>query len=84
MKSIVTIALLGLLAGCVSSAEYDRDQAYSRCDSISDESSRNRCIADAIRQAERDRIDDAARQKQHEDNAERREIGREIAGAEKN
>ena len=42
------------------------------------------CIADAIRDAERDRHDQAARQAQQDENAERRELGREIAGAEKN
>ena len=68
-------------AACVSTTEFDRDRAYSKCESISDKSSRDRCIADAIRQAERnrDRINEDLAQS-HED-AERRELGREIAGA---
>ncbi|MEM9571488.1 MAG: hypothetical protein AAF996_08480 [Pseudomonadota bacterium] len=84
MKPILMIAALGLMTACVSNTEYDRDRAYAKCDSISDESSRNRCIADAIQDAERDRHQDAQRVEQFEDNAERRELGREIAGAEKN
>ena len=84
MKPILMIAALGLMTACVSNTEYDRDRAYTKCDSISDESSRNRCIADAIQDAERDRHQDAQRVEQLENNAERREPGREIAGAEKN
>ena len=84
MKPILILAAFGLMTACVSTTEYDRDRAYAKCDSISDESSRNRCIADAIQDAERERHQDAERQNQFEDNAERRELGREIAGAEKN
>ena len=84
MKPILILAAFGLMTACVSNTEYDRDRAYAKCDSISDESSRNRCIADAIQDAERERHQDAERQNQFEDNAERRELGREIAGAEKN
>jgi 2-phosphoglycerate kinase len=83
MKYLLVLAMVGTLGACVSTAEFDRDQAYSRCDKISDPSSRNRCIADAIQKAERERVYDSERQKQHEDDAERRELGREIAGAEK-
>ncbi|MEM7330166.1 MAG: hypothetical protein AAF437_15590 [Pseudomonadota bacterium] len=82
MKPLLALAALGLLTACVTSSEYDRDRAYAKCESISDESSRNRCIADAIQDAERDRHNDAARMEQLEENAERRELGREIAGAE--
>jgi hypothetical protein len=82
MKPLLIVAALGLITACVSNTEYDRDRAYAKCDSISDESSRNRCIADAIQDAERERHRDAERIEQLEDNAERRELGREIAGAE--
>ncbi|MEO1553932.1 MAG: hypothetical protein AAFR82_08340 [Pseudomonadota bacterium] len=82
MKPLFTLFAIGLLTACVSNTEYDRDRAYTKCESISDESSRNRCIADAIQEAERDRHNDAQRLEQFEDNAERRELGREIAGAE--
>ncbi|NQY13724.1 MAG: hypothetical protein HRT81_07705 [Henriciella sp.] len=82
MKPLFIIAALGLITACVSNTEYDRDRAYAKCDSISDESSRNRCIADAIQDAERERHRDAERIEQLEENAERRELGREIAGAE--
>lgn len=84
MKPIFALAAFGLLAACVSNTEFDRDRAYAKCESISDESSRNRCIADAIQDAERNRHKDAQRLEQFEDDAERRELGREIAGAEKN
>ncbi|MEL7031133.1 MAG: hypothetical protein AAGL97_14960 [Pseudomonadota bacterium] len=82
MKPLFALAVIGLLTACVSNTEFDRDRAYSKCDGISDESSRNRCIADAIQDAERDRHKDAQRLEQFEENAERRELGREIAGAE--
>lgn len=82
MKPLFALAAIGLLTACVSNTEFDRDRAYSKCDGISDESSRNRCIADAIQDAERDRHKDAQRLEQFEENAERRELGREIAGAE--
>ena len=82
MKPLLAFAALGLLTACVTNTEYDRDRAYAKCESISDESSRNRCIADAIQDAERDRHRDAERLEQFEENAERRELGREIAGAE--
>lgn len=82
MKPLLIFAAISLVTACVSNTEYDRDRAYAKCDSISDESSRNRCIADAIQDAERERHRDAERIEQLEDNAERRELGREIAGAE--
>ena len=84
MKILISLAAMGLLSACVSAASYDRDQAYAKCNGIPNNASRNVCIADAIRDAERDRHDQAARQAQQDENAERRELGREIAGAEKN
>ncbi|MEO1323000.1 MAG: hypothetical protein AAFV59_08340 [Pseudomonadota bacterium] len=78
------IAAFGLMSGCVSNNEYDRDRAYSQCDGISDASSRNRCIADAIQDAERERHEQAKTLERYEENAEKRELGREIAGAEPN
>jgi len=73
--------LMFAAAACVTTTEYDRDQAYSKCDSISQKTSRDRCIADAISQAERERARDGAADQQREDDAEKRELGREIAGA---
>ncbi len=84
MKPWLILAAAGLITACVSSTEYDRDRAYSKCDGISDESSKNRCIADAIQDAERDRHEQAQDVERRESDAERRELGREIAGAEKN
>ncbi|MEM9053937.1 MAG: hypothetical protein AAGB16_01315 [Pseudomonadota bacterium] len=83
MKSLLAISLLMMVGACVTNAEFDHDRAYTKCESISDKSSRDRCIADVIREAERERANDAARIEQLEENAERRELGREIAGAEK-
>jgi len=84
MKPLLILASISLMTACVSSTEYDRDRAYTKCDGISDASSKNRCIADAIQDAERDRHDQAQDVERQESNAEKRELGREIAGAEKN
>lgn len=81
MKILFVVPLLLLAAACVSNAESDLDRAYSKCDSISDASSKNRCIADAIQKAQRERADEAAELEQRDADAERRELGREIAGA---
>ncbi len=84
MKTLLSLSVLVLAAGCVSNAEFDRDQAYSKCESISDKSSRDRCIADVIKQAERERAGDNQRLSQTHEDAERRALGREIAGAAEN
>lgn len=84
MKPILILGAVALLGACVSTSEQDRGQAYAKCDSISDESSRNRCIADAIQDNERARHEQTQKQARYEENAERRELGREIAGAEPN
>lgn len=81
MKSLLLLPLLLLAGACVTAGESDLDRAYSKCGSISDASSKNRCIADAIQQAERERANEAARLEQHDADAERRELGRELAGA---
>lgn len=83
MKYVLALSLTLVAAACVSNTEFDRDQAYTKCESISDKSSRDRCIADVIREAERERGRDNARLEQQQADAERRELGREIAGAEK-
>jgi len=83
MKPLLILAAAGLITACVSSTEYDRDRAYSQCDSISDASSKNRCIADAIQEAERDRHEQAQDVERRESDAEQRELQREIAGARK-
>lgn len=81
MKLSLTLPVLALtLSACVTNTEFDRDQAYSKCESISQTTSRDRCIADAIAQAERERARDDARDQQREDDAEKRELGRQIAG----
>lgn len=84
MKTVLAISVLMVAAGCVSNTEYDRDQAYSKCESISVESTRDRCISDAIRRAERERHEDNERLAQSHEDAEKRELGREIAGVDDN
>lgn len=82
MKIAFTLPVLALaLAGCITNTEFDRDRAYAKCESITQTTSRDRCIADAIAQAERERARDDAKDQQRQDDAERRELGREIAGA---
>ncbi|MEQ3745321.1 MAG: hypothetical protein ABNH53_03700 [Henriciella sp.] len=80
LAAIATTAML--IAGCVSNTEFDRDQAYSKCKRYDDPSTKNRCIADAIQDYERERAGDNERAKQSEADAEKRELGRVIAGAE--
>ncbi|MEL6665015.1 MAG: hypothetical protein AAFQ24_02690 [Pseudomonadota bacterium] len=82
MKTALALSLMLVATACVSNTEFDRDRAYAKCESISDKSSRDRCIADAISQAERERARDNERLAQSHEDAERRELGREIAGAE--
>ncbi|MEO1304479.1 MAG: hypothetical protein AAFV37_05850 [Pseudomonadota bacterium] len=81
MKVFLALSCLVLCAACVSNQEFDRERAYAKCESISVKSTRDRCIADVLQQAERERDRDAERLRQLEENAERRELGREIAGA---
>lgn len=81
MKCALILPLIMMMtAACVTNTEFDRDQAYSKCESISQKTSRDRCIADAISKAERERDRDDAVDQQRQDDAERRELGREIAG----
>ena len=81
MKTLLTLPVLVLaLSACVTNTEFDRDRAYSKCESISDTTSRDRCIADAIAQAQRERARDDSKDQQREDDAEKRELGRQIAG----
>lgn len=81
MKVFLALSCLALCAACVSNQEFDRERAYAKCESISVKSTRDRCIADVLQQAERERDRDAERLRQLEEDAERRELGREIAGA---
>lgn len=83
MKWLLIVPLAVATVACVTTTEFDRDQAYSKCESIGQKTSRDRCIADAIAQAQRERAREDSKDQQREDDAERRELGREIAGAEK-
>ena len=75
MKYLFACAAILVCAACVSTTEFDRDQAYTKCEAISDKSSRDRCIADVIRRAERERAGDNERLAQSHDDAERRALG---------
>lgn len=78
--ALILPVILATTAACVTNTEFDRDRAYSKCESISQKTSRDRCIADAIAQAERERAREDAKDQERQDDAERRELGREIAG----
>lgn len=79
--SLALSALL-ILPACVSAREYNAERAYARCDNIKVKTSRDKCIAAAIEEAQRERESQAADMRQREDDAEKRELGRVIAGAE--
>lgn len=81
MKPLLALSCLMLCAACVTNQEFDRERAYKKCESIAVESTRDRCIADVLQQAARERDRDAERARQLEEDAEKRELGREIAGA---
>ena len=81
MKPLIFLGLLAITA-CVSNQEFDLDRAYASCDRYDDPSTKNRCIAEVIKKAEQERAGQAERQKQSQEDAEQRELGRVIAGAE--
>ena len=82
MKLAPALIALATLAGCVSTREFDADRAYAKCDTIKVPTSRDRCIAEAVSQSERERQRAAERQQELLDTAEQRELDRVIAGAE--
>lgn len=83
MKFPIALTALLVLVGCVSAAEYDTGNAYAKCDAIKVPTSRDRCIAEAIAQSERERQREAQAQQERIEEAEARELNRVIAGAEK-
>ncbi|MBR9835412.1 MAG: hypothetical protein GYB42_09515 [Alphaproteobacteria bacterium] len=82
MKLALPLIALGLLASCITSEKFDLDRAYARCETIKTVTVRDRCIADAVAESERRRQIEAQRDVQREADAEARELGRVIAGAE--
>jgi hypothetical protein len=80
MKPLLILPVILLATGCISAAEFDRDKAYSECERYDDPSTKNRCIAKAIQDAERNRAGQTEDMKQREEDAEKRELGRVIAG----
>ncbi len=55
MRLAIGIVSLGLLAGCVTTGEYDRDQAYTQCREVEDKAERDSCMEDAVADAMRER-----------------------------
>ncbi len=81
MKPILLMATLLAATACVSAREFDLDKAYSKCESIKTVTIRDRCIADAIADAGRERLEQSDAVTRQEEEAEQREINRVIAGA---
>ena len=80
-----TLAVVaGLTASsCVTSAEYDRDQAFTACRTVTDSAERQSCMDDAIADAQRVR---AAELEDYQDDVEakeRREAELEALGVSK-
>ena len=80
MKYSLLIGGLLALPACISTAEVDRDRAYSQCRTMPGKAQRDECIAELIQKAERDRQMVTERQRRAEDTAEDRELSRVIAG----
>lgn len=81
MKYAFVFAAALMSTGCVTGAEYDQDRAYAKCDKIKTVTVRDRCIAEAIKDSERARQDQARKMEQDRLEAEDRELDRVIAGA---
>lgn len=75
MKYIV-LAGVFLLGACVTTQEFDQEEAFKRCEGINQKTSRDRCLSDAVADARRDRMREAERQADLEDAAEARELER--------
>lgn len=82
MKYLLAATSLGLLTGCISASKFDAERAFNKCESIKIPTSRDRCIAEAVSEAERIRQRQAQDQQERIEEAEARELNRVIAGAE--
>lgn len=83
MKLMISlIPLTFLVSGCVTAAEYDQDKAYARCEKMPVVTYRDKCYAEALADAQHERNEIADDARQREVDAEQRELGRVIAGAE--
>lgn len=83
MKIAFALFAFTLVTACVTGAEYDQDKAYAKCDGIKTVTVRDRCYAEALADAQRDRNAQAEKIDEQNQRAEDRELGRVIAGAEK-
>lgn len=83
MKTLLSLSLVLMLGACVTTAEHDLDRAYAKCASNVNKTSRDRCISEAILESEREREREARELEENIQEAEQRELDREIAGARK-
>ena len=69
MKHLAASLLLTIaLAGCVSSAEIDKDQAWAECEKLLDKASRSSCMTNALSNANAERrANDAAAEQAQQD-----------------
>ncbi len=77
------LSLTFALPGCITAAEHDREQAYTDCRKNPVKTSRDRCIARSLQNAERDRQQQVEEAEKDIEEAEQRELNRVIAGADK-
>ncbi len=55
MKWTITVISAFVVTGCVTSAEYDRDQAFTQCKTQTDKAARDLCMEDAVATAQAER-----------------------------
>jgi hypothetical protein len=80
MKIVIAITALMLSTGCVTASKFDADRAYAKCDGMKVSTSRDKCMAAALQQADRERRAQSEDMRQREKEAEQRELDRVIAG----
>mgnify|MGYP001132891216 CR=1 FL=1 len=81
MKYIVLTGVF-LLGACVTTQEFNQEEAFKRCEGINQKTSRDRCLSDAVADARRERMREAERTAQREADAEARELERAKGGVE--
>ncbi|MEM8615656.1 MAG: hypothetical protein AAGF20_01860 [Pseudomonadota bacterium] len=81
-SAILSIVLLAVptLTACVSAREVDTEAAFQKCRTKPDKKQRDLCIADALANAERSRLEERAEIIRRQEEAEKRELERAKAG----
>lgn len=82
MKRIGLMITLIALSGCVSAREEDRGNAFDKCRTITDKNFRDRCISEALQDAERERRAAQEDLQKEIEESEQRELNRVIGGVE--